>query len=66
MVLAAACGRVHIAEQHTCDVMLVSKGVIIVKMAVPANRLAIGGISHSHVTSHNFIVLLCEGYDSIL
>ena len=42
------------------------EGVVIVEMAVPANRLAVFRIRHFHVSRHDFIVLLGKCNDSIL
>ena len=65
MVGAAGCRGKHIGEQHTCNVMLVGKGMIVVKMAIPADSLAIGRIRHDHFTRHEFIVLLGQAHNRV-
>ena len=62
---AARCG-VHIGQEHARHVVLASEGVVVVEVAVPADGLAILRVGHSHVTGHDFVVLLGEGYDDVL
>ena len=66
MVCAAGSCRIHAGEQHTCDVMLACKGMVIIEMAIPSNGLAISCVRHGHVTGHNLIVLLGKGYNLVI
>ena len=66
MILAAGCGRVHISEQESRYMMFAGKSIIIVKMTVPTDGLAVFRVRHGHRTRHDFILRLIDGNNGIL